>query len=115
LRAADWTTTMGLLKRVEPALPYLKFLARELEQFAVGMQALEQHDVAGAEMASKEFDAELWRTSDRVKDEEDIKAKEKKTDDKVPEKVKLMPDALPDPLVKNLSIMSLELRAGLLV
>jgi hypothetical protein len=115
MRAADWTTTMGLLKPVEPALPNLKFLARELEQFAVGMQALEQHDVAGAEMASKEFDAELWRTSDRVKDEEDIKAKEKKTDDKVPEKVKLMPDALPDPLVKNLSIMSLELRAGLLV
>jgi hypothetical protein len=115
LRAGDWTTTLELLKPAEPALRNLKFLAQELAQFATGMQALEKHDLAGAEMASKEFDAELWRTSDRVKDEEDVKAKEKKPDDNAPEKVKLKPDALPDPLVKNLSIMSLELRAGLLV
>ena len=115
LRAADWTTTLALLKPTDPMLPNLKFLARQLTQFAAGMQALEQHDLAGAEAASKEFDAELWRTSNRVKDEADSKAKEKKVEDKTPPKLQIMPDALPEPLVKNLSVMSLELRAGLLL
>jgi hypothetical protein len=50
-----------------------------------------------------------------VKDEAAVKAKEKKTADTAPPKLKLMPDALPGPLVSNLSVMSLELRAGILV
>ncbi len=123
LRAADWSMVLALLKSSDPspALPNLQFLARELTQFALGMQALEQHDLSRAEAASAQFDAELWRISNRLKDEADAMAKEKDKDkgkssaDTAPPKLPVMPDALPDPLVSNLSVMSLELRAGLLL
>ncbi len=123
LRAADWTTALSLLQSSDSTatLPNLQFLARQLTQFASGMQALDQHDLARAESASAQFDAELWRISDRLKDEDDAKSKEKekekdkKLPDAAPPKLHLMPDAFPKPLVNNLSIMSLELRAGLLL
>jgi tetratricopeptide (TPR) repeat protein len=121
LRAADWAVTLDLLKSVNaPAsLPNLQFLARQLTQFAVGMQALDAHDLSQAEAASAQFDADLWRISNRLKDEADAKSKEKNKDarksDAAPPKLELMPDAIPKPLVNNLSIMSLELRAGLLM
>ena len=117
LRTADWTQALELLKTSDPpaALPNLVFLARQLTDFAAGMQALEAHDVAKAEESSTRLDAELWRISQRLKDEDAAKEKEKKKkdEDDAP-KLKLMPDALPKPLVSNLSIMSLELRAGIL-
>ena len=121
LRAADWTTVLTLSKSTAPppTLPNLQFLARQLTEFAIGMQALEQHDLSRAEAASTQFDAEQWRISNRLKDEADGKAKEKDKDKKIagaaPPKLQVMPDALPDPLVHNLSVMSLELRAGLLL
>jgi tetratricopeptide (TPR) repeat protein len=118
LRTADWTQTLELLKASDPpaTVPNLGFLARQLTDFAAGMQALEAHDVARAEEASMRLDADLWRISQRLKDEEAAESKEKKKkgDEQTP-KMKVMPDALPKPLVSNLSIMSLELRAGLLV
>jgi hypothetical protein len=49
-----------------------------------------------------------------LKDEDAAKQKEKKKKDESTLKLKLMPDAMPKPLVSNLSIMSLELRAGIL-
>ena len=85
------------------------------------MQALDQGNLSRAEEASAQFDAGLWRISNRLKDEEDAEAKEKEKDknkkaaDAAPPKLQVMPDALPNPLVRNLSVMSLELRAGLLV
>jgi hypothetical protein len=121
LRAADWTTTLALLQSSDPpaALPNLQFLARQLTQFALGMEALDAHQLASAEAASAQFDAELKRMSDHLKDEEKAKSKEKHRDkraaDAGPPKLQLMPDAFPKPLLKNLSIMSLELRAGLLM
>jgi len=121
LRAADWTTALALLKPADPppALPNLQFLARQLTQFVLGMQALEQNDLSRAEAASGRFDAELWRISSRLKDEAKVKEKEKdknkKAADAAPPKLQLMPDALPDPLLRDLSVMSLELRAGLLL
>jgi hypothetical protein len=119
LRAADWTTALSLLKSANlPAtLPNLQFLAQQLTQFVLGMQALDAHDTSGAEEASVHFDAGLWRVSERLKDEEDAKAKEKGKDKKIENsgapKLRVMPDASPKPLVNNLSVMSLELRAGL--
>jgi hypothetical protein len=99
-----------------PAFINLQFLAGQLAQFAIGMQALDEHDLSRAEAASAQFDAELWRISNRLKDEEDAKSKGKdnKKPDAGPPKLEVMPDALPKPLVNTLSIMSLELRAGLL-
>ena len=83
------------------------------------MQALEEHDLSRAEAASAQFDAELWRISDRLKHEADTKAnqkdKDKKKPDAGPPKLQVMPDALPKPLLSNLSVMSLELSAGLLM
>jgi tetratricopeptide (TPR) repeat protein len=123
LRSADWNMVLELSKSADApsSLPNLQFLLHQLTQFAIGMRALDQHDQVGAEAASAAFDAELWRISNRLKDEADQKAKEKennkdeKAADSVPPKLQIMPDALPDPLVSNLSIMSLELRAGLLL
>ncbi len=130
LRGADWATALTELKSANPpaALPNLQFLGRALTQFSSGMQALDEHDLARAEAASAQFDAELWRLSNRLKDEADAKAKEKaknkdsdtdKDKDKkassTPPVLPLMPDAMPNPLLSDLSVMSLELRAGLLV
>ncbi|MFI5095676.1 MAG: tetratricopeptide repeat protein [Candidatus Acidiferrales bacterium] len=121
LRSADWATALTLLKSSDPpaALPNLQFLARQLTRFALGMQALEAHDLSQAETASAQFDAGLWRISQRLKDEENAKSKEKEKDKNkpgaAPPKLQVMPDAMPKPLVSNLSIMSLELRAGLLM
>jgi hypothetical protein len=83
------------------------------------MQALEEPDLSRAEAASAQFDAELWRISDRLKDEADAKGNQKHKDKKKPDagrpKLQVMPDALPKPLLSNLSVMSLELSAGLLM
>ena len=119
LRSADWNAVRSLLKEADPprTLPNLEFLARELTNFSISMQALEQHELARAENASAQFDAELWRISERLKAEEDRKDKEKANDkkktDAAPPMLQVMPDAMPKPLLSNLSIMSLELRAGL--
>jgi tetratricopeptide (TPR) repeat protein len=115
LRTANWAEALEMLKSSEPPStnPNLVFLARQLTDFAAGMQALEAHDLAKAAEASTRLDAELWRMSEQVKDAEAEKEKEK-ADQGIP-KLQLMPDARPKPLVSNLSIMSLELRAGLLV
>jgi tetratricopeptide (TPR) repeat protein len=98
----------------QPApLTNLTFLSESLTEFATGMQALELHYVPAAEDASRRLDAQLWRVSERVKDEDAAKKKEKKDDDKKMQMI--MPDATAKSLINNLSIMSLELRAGILV
>ncbi len=120
LRSADWGTATELLQSSAPpdTLPNLQLLQRELKRFAAGMQALDQRSLSAAETASTDFDAELWRISEHLK-EEDAKAKEKeknkKDDSASPPKLQVMPDAYPKPLLSNLSIMSLELRAGILI
>jgi tetratricopeptide (TPR) repeat protein len=117
LRTANWAEALEMLKNSEPPAtnPNLAFLGRQLTDFAAGMQALEAHDLAKAAESSTRLDAELWRMSEQVKDAEAEKDKEKVKADEGTPKLQLMPDALSKPLVSNLSIMSLELRAGLLV
>jgi tetratricopeptide (TPR) repeat protein len=116
LRTGDWALMLELLKenKLPAGLTNLQFLEEQLTNFAAGMQALESHDLAKAQEASQRLDAELWRISQGLKDTEAAKTKEKKSEDTSPPKLQVMPDALPKPLVANLSIMSLELRAGLL-
>jgi tetratricopeptide (TPR) repeat protein len=118
LRTADWAGALAMLKASSTPtanLPNLAFFSRQLTEFATGMQALEAHDPKHAEKASVKLDAELWKNSQRIKDEELEKSKDKKKDEDGGGALKAMPDALAEPLMKNLSIMSLELRAGLLV
>jgi hypothetical protein len=119
LRAGDWTRALELLKAGEAppaALSNLEFLARALTDFAAGMQALDQQDIGMAEAASQRLDAELWRVSEEVKIAEAAKkTREKKPDDAATPRMQVMPDASAKPLMNNVSIMSLELRAGLQV
>lgn len=118
LRVADWQTASQLLQSSNPpdSLPNLQFLQRELKRFAATMQALDQHSISSAEAASADFDAELQKISARIKEDEAKNKKKKKTDsDATPPKLPVMPDAYAKPLLKNLSVMSLELRAAILV
>jgi tetratricopeptide (TPR) repeat protein len=118
LRAGDWGLAVELLKESEAppvALSNLAFFRRALTDFAAGMQALEDGKTVAAEEASQQLDAELWRISQELKSDEDAKGKEKKAPDGGTTKMRIMPDANAKPLVSNVSIMSLELRAGLLV
>jgi tetratricopeptide (TPR) repeat protein len=117
LRTANWAYALELLKASEPPaeLSNLVFLARQMTDFAAGMQALDEHDLTRAEELSIRLDGELWRISQQLKDAKVAEGKETKTADVGPPKVQLTPDALPEPLVSNLSVMSLELRAALMM
>jgi tetratricopeptide (TPR) repeat protein len=88
----------------------LTFLAGQLQEFAAGMQSAEAGDVAAAQTASQNLDAELWRISQRVHDQ----PAEKKPSLTAPAMAVVMPDAKAAPLLSNLSVMSLELRATIL-
>jgi tetratricopeptide (TPR) repeat protein len=104
----------------------LRWLAAELSEYARGMKALEAGDAAAAKAASDRLDAELWRADHDNAEKKDEKAKDdkpsgdaakdgtaKKKDE--PPTMPVMPDAMSAPLVKCLSIASLELRGGVLV
>jgi hypothetical protein len=109
LRTGDWETVLRMMKDSKPdaKLENLTFLAGQLKEFAAGMQAAEAGDVAAAKTASQNLDAELWRISQRVHDE----PAEKKPSLTAAAMAVVMPDAKAAPLLSNLSVMSLELRA----
>ncbi len=117
LRTGDWQQVIRLLEATTPPSghPNLDFLAGRLRAFAVGMHAVENHDLPRAEEASLRFDAELWRMSQRLKASPGMQRMPRNMapSGAVP-KLKLMPDALLPPLLNSLSVMSLELRASLL-
>jgi tetratricopeptide (TPR) repeat protein len=112
LRTGDWAEVLKMLETAKPAdkLENLKFLAGQLREFAMGMQAVQMGDLAAAQIASLNLDAELWHMSQRVKDA----PKKKKETPAIPAMTPVMPDAQAGPLLSSLSIMSLELRAAIL-
>jgi tetratricopeptide (TPR) repeat protein len=117
LRTADWVKVKGLLKASRPpaGLPNLYFLARELAEFAEGMHLVEAADNSQAEEASTRFDAELWRMTQQMKDTEGVPGiGVSSAAPASPPKNQLMPDAMLQPVLKMLSVMSLELRASVL-
>jgi tetratricopeptide (TPR) repeat protein len=113
LRTGDWNAVLELLKnnRADAKLQNLNFLAGQLKEFVGGMQSAQSGDIAAAEAASEHLDAELWRLSQGVHDE----PPPKKPSLTAPAMAVVMPDAKPAPLLSNLSVMSLELRATILV
>ena len=120
LRLGDWEavqTMTGQVKMAGDKTANLRSLAAELNDYAKGMKALERDDVGTAQAASDGMDAALWRMQQRAADEKAAKEKDKAKDDKKdePPTMPVMPDALPDPILKSLSVASLELRAGILV
>ncbi len=117
LRMANWAEVIDLLKTsAAPARrPNLDFLARQLAGFAAGMQAVENHDLQKAEESSARFDAELWRISQQSKESPAMPSMAaNNAPPREPPKLQVMPDALLQPLLRSLSIMSLELRACIL-
>jgi tetratricopeptide (TPR) repeat protein len=113
LRTADWERVVQLVNaaNLSQGMPHMEFLAGGLSQFALGMQSVEAHEPDVAERHAVLLDANLWRMSQQVKDQAatDAKASAAKTGNQ-----SMSPDPLPEPLVKMLSIMSLELRASML-
>jgi tetratricopeptide (TPR) repeat protein len=124
LRVGDWDAVLTMIGQVNlegDKTVNLRALTAELTDYATGMKALENNDVAGAQAASDRMDAGLWRVQQRQKEEADDKAKTREEEKKKPAVKKaeppmmpVMPDALSEPLMKSLSIQSLELRAGIL-
>src|SRR5271156_614746 len=112
LRTADWPRVVDLVNaaNLSQDMPHMEFLAGGLSQFALGMQSVEAHEPDVAERHSVLLDSNLWRMSEQIKDQE---AKEKKVAPPVGNQ-SMSPDPLPQPLLKMLSIMSLELRASML-
>jgi tetratricopeptide (TPR) repeat protein len=117
LRTADWSqVTRLLLSATLPQnRPNLAFLARQLSRFAAGMQAMENGDISKADDYSNRFDADLWRMSNESRDmHRSHTAATNSPPSAEPPKLQILPDALLDPLLSTLSIMSLELRASVL-
>jgi tetratricopeptide (TPR) repeat protein len=124
LRVGDWDAVLTMVGQVTlegDNTVNLRALADELTDYATGMKALETGDLAVAQAASERMDARLWRVEQRQKQETAAKAiedkdKKEKQEAKTaePPKVPVRPDALSAPLLKCLSIQSLELRAGIL-
>jgi tetratricopeptide (TPR) repeat protein len=110
LRTGDWQHVTDLVKAAGVAqnMPNMAFLADGLSQFALGMQAVEARDTGAAEQHSGMLDASLWRMSEQLKDQD---AKEKGAATPAGNST-MSPDPLAHPLIKMLSIMSLELRGS---
>jgi tetratricopeptide (TPR) repeat protein len=111
LRTGDWATVQRLVQdsRPDAKLENLNFLAGQLKQFATGMQAADRGDLASAQAASLQLDAELWRLSQRIHSE----PKPKKPSTSTPAMAQIMPDAKSPQLLSNLSVLSLDLRAAI--
>ena len=124
LRVADWDAVLTMLGQVNlegDKTVNLRALTDELTDYATGMKALENDDPASAQAASDRMDAGLWHIQQRQKEEAAAKLKAKQEQKDKPDAKKneppmmpVMPDALSEPLMKGLSIQSLELRAGIL-
>jgi len=126
LRTGDWTTVLAMLDDAKIAesdnTAHLRFLREELRNFAAGMKALDEGDVATAQGASERMDAALWREqrdtkaeADKKADEKKAEAKAKKPDANKPPAAALNPDAETEPLMMALNVASMELHAGALL
>ena len=117
LRTADFQQVLKLVNAstVRAGLPNLEFLRRRLADFASGMTAVAAANLSEAEQLSTRFDAELWRISQQHKQSAPMHAMPPpEPPPSGPPRLAVMPDALLDPLLATLSIMSLELRGSLL-
>lgn len=116
LRTADFPRVLTLLKSstVRPAMPNLEFLRRCLADFASGMVSVNHGNRAAAERMSERLDAELYRMSREHKQPAFMSGMPQPAAaaPNASPKLAVMPDALLDPLLSTLSIMSLELRGS---
>ncbi len=115
LRTADFPRVLTLLKTstVRPGMPNLEFLRHCLVDLASGMDSVNHGNLAASERISERLDAELYRMSQEHKQPALMPAMPPAAaaPNEAP-KLVVMPDALLDPLLSMLSIMSLELRGS---
>jgi tetratricopeptide (TPR) repeat protein len=112
LRTADFEQ-IGKLANASvagPGLPNLEFLRKRLAEFAAGMGAVTAGKVAEAEKVSGRFEAELARISEQAKEFAPMPGMRPAGS----HKLAVMSDAQIGPVLKSLSIMSLELRGSVL-
>jgi len=119
LRLGDWDTVLALLSTAN--LPKgekaanLRFFASELTDYAKGMKALGAGDLVAAQERSTSLDAGLTQMKElqtAIGKSGDTKKKDANGN---PPTMPVLPDALPEPIMKALNIASMELRAGVLV
>jgi tetratricopeptide (TPR) repeat protein len=115
MRTGDWTKVQSMLAGAHPsdASPNLEYLAGVLAHFAQGMQAAQDRKIEEAQSASNALDAELWRFNERIQSEKADAPKEQKPATPVNQLAPIDPAS--GPLLKNVTILSLELRAAILV
>jgi tetratricopeptide (TPR) repeat protein len=118
LRIADWDAVLAMLS--DANLPKgdkaenLRFLAAELTDYAKGMKALDAGDSVAAQEHSVSMDAGLKQMKEMRAALKKSDTNKEKKDDAKPPMQPLLPDALPEPILKSLNIASIELRAGVL-
>jgi tetratricopeptide (TPR) repeat protein len=119
LRVGDWNSVLTLLD--DANLPKganaanLRFLAAELTEYSKGMKALDGGDGVKAQEHSSSMDAGLKQMKEMQAGlGKASKGSAKKDDTKSP-MMQVSPDANSDPIMKCLTIQSLELQAGVLV
>ena len=121
LRTADWAQVVALAKAHEPpaSQPNMRFLATELATFGTGMQAADAHEAEKAQSKSAEFDAELWRMTQQMNETQMQRRMARPDVTQSVEvagspKIRVNSDADIEPLLRMLSVMSLELRGSAL-
>jgi tetratricopeptide (TPR) repeat protein len=131
LRSGDWPRVSAMLEPSQlhllppdATLPHLQQLAGALSSFAHGMQHAQANDLAAATQDSADFDAELWRISQQIATEKTASkpaapastTPAMATPANPPPANKAQPIDPPlDALLKNLAILSLELRGAVLL
>jgi tetratricopeptide (TPR) repeat protein len=125
LRVGDWDAVLAMLS--EANLPKgdksanLRFLAAELTDYAKGMKAVDAGDSVAAAEHSTSMDAGLNQMKEMQAGLEAHKKSSKKKADSAKKAdedaptMPVLPDALPEPILKCLGIQSLELQAGVLM
>jgi tetratricopeptide (TPR) repeat protein len=113
MRTGDWPRVEAMLAASHPttSTANLEFLSGVLTHFSKGMQAAREHNIDEAIAQSTALDADLWRFSQA--DADSTAGKDKKSAQPVNQPTSINP--APEPLLKNVAILSLELRAAILV
>jgi tetratricopeptide (TPR) repeat protein len=117
LRSGDWERVQALSSAAAPpaSFPNLQALATSLTTFANGMISVNNNHLDEARKDSAELDAELWRISQQVEEQNAATEKAKPKEPAKPENHAQPTDPMLPSLLKNLAILSLELRAAILI
>ena len=118
LREGNWHAVQheALTATVPEQFPNLQVLATSLVAFARGMKCVDDKDLNAAQKHSNELDAQLWRATQKLNEQSEAdKKKSDKPADAKPANHVAPTDPNLDAMVKNLAILSLELRAAILI